>query len=113
MFEEHGLSGLPSDDGLIATNDGQDESLCRMIESSFRHYVTAGVAKLPSHPVLTVVVLTGTGGAHRGDFYDPAATGIVDAAGDRLDAVDASRDFSEPSQLVHLYQYGVCLGTLR
>ena len=74
-----------------------------MIASSFRYHVTAGVAKLPSHPVLTVVVLTGAGGAHWGDFYDPATTlDRVTLCTDWLDSVETSRDVLEPSQVVHL-----------
>ena len=74
-----------------------------MIESSFGHYVTASVAKMPSHPVLTVVRLTWAFTAHRGDFYDPTAT--VDQAvlcTDWSDSVEASWDILEPSQVVHL-----------
>lgn len=84
-------------------NDGQDVRSYRMIESSFRQHVTASAAKSPSRPVLTVVVLTGAGDAHRGDFYDPtAAVDRVVLCADWPDSVDASRDILEPGQVVHL-----------
>ena len=84
-------------------NVGQDVTSYRMIESAFRHHVTVSVAKMPSRPVLTVVVLTRALDAHRGDFYDPTAT--VDRAvlcTDWSDSVETSRNILEPSQVVHL-----------
>ena len=74
-----------------------------MNESAFRHHVTVSVAKMPSRPVLTVVVLTGAIDAHRGDFYNSTAT--IDQAvlcTDWPDSVEASRNILEPSQIVHL-----------
>lgn len=74
-----------------------------MIESSFGRDVTASVAKMPSHPVLTVVRLTWAFTAHRGDFYDPTATlNRAVLCADWPDSVEASRDILEPGQVVHL-----------
>jgi len=74
-----------------------------MIESTFWRHVTAGVSKFPSRPVLTVVVLTRAGEAHRCDLYDPSlAIDLAVSGADRSDSVDASRDVLEQSQVVHL-----------
>ena len=88
-------------------NDGQDVRSYRMIESSFRQHVIASAAKSPSRPVLTVVVLTGAGDAHRGNFDDPtAAVERIARCEDWPDSVKTGRDILEPGQVVHLDRRG-------
>jgi hypothetical protein len=73
-----------------------------MIESSFGLHVNAGVTKLPTRPIFTVVLFTSAGIANQGDFDDPGAIRGGAAPSYRPYAVHASWNSNKSCQLVHL-----------